>query len=49
MSHGRHGFPPAARRKVGKERARQLTADISKCIAVEEEKRSAAMAMPQEV
>jgi hypothetical protein len=48
MGHGGHNFPPAAGGQVGENEVNDGPADVSKSVAVEEEKWSAAVALPQE-
>jgi hypothetical protein len=48
VGHGGHDFPAAAGGQVGEDEVNNGPADVSKSVAVEEEKRSAAVAVPQE-
>jgi hypothetical protein len=48
MRHGGHHFAPAGGGEFGKKRSRQLSGDVGEGIAVEKEKRGAAMTLPQE-
>jgi hypothetical protein len=48
MGHGRNDLAAAARGQVGKDEINERSGDIGECVAVEEEKRGAAMALPQE-
>ena len=47
MSDGGHDFPAAGSGEVGEQCRGDLSAHIGKSVAVEKEKRSAAMALPQ--
>jgi len=47
MCHGGHDFPASPGGEFGEQCRRDLSCDIGESVAVEEKKRSAAMALPQ--
>jgi len=49
MGDGRHDLSTATRRQFSKKKIDQGAADICKSVTVEEQKQSAAMALPQEL
>ena len=48
MGHGRNDLAAAARGQVGKQSSGDLAGNVRERVAIEEEKRGAAMALPQE-
>jgi hypothetical protein len=49
MGDGRHHFTPTGCRQIGKDQVDHRPSHIGKSVAVEEQERGAAMALPQEL
>jgi hypothetical protein len=49
VGNGGHHFPSAGRGQVGENEVNDRPADVGKRVAVEEQERRAAMALPQEI
>ena len=49
MGHGRHHFPPAGSWEFSKQRSDELASHVSEGVAVEEQERGAAVAVPQKL